>query len=129
MIERFPDKFSTSFSSVTTTDLGNKLMVFVSGQVGMPPDGPPRVVAESFEEETRICYGNVALALARVGGALKDLVRINAYLTRAEDYPTYDAVRKELLSGAPPASATVIVAALLANARLEIDAIAIVEKT
>jgi 2-iminobutanoate/2-iminopropanoate deaminase len=129
VIERFPDKFSTSFSNITTIDLGSKLMIFVSGQVGMPPEGPPRVVAESFEEEARICFGNVALALARAGGTLKDLVRINAYLTRAEDYPAYDLVRKALLSGAPPASATVIVAALLANARLEIDATAVIEKT
>lgn len=129
MIERFGDKFSTSFSNLTTVDLGDKLMIFVSGQVGMPPEGPPRVVAESFEEEARLCFGNVELALARANATLKDLVRINAYLTSKDDYPVYDSVRKALLSGIPPASATVIVAGLLANAHLEIDAIAVVQKS
>jgi len=128
MIERFPDKFSTSFSKLTTIDIGDKTLLFVSGQVGMLAEGPPRVVAETFDEEARLCFRNVELALAEVGASLKDLVRINGYLTRAEDYPPYDKVRKELLSAAPPASATVIVAGLLGNARLEIDAIAVIEK-
>jgi enamine deaminase RidA (YjgF/YER057c/UK114 family) len=128
MIERFPDKFSTSFSRLTSIDVGDKTLLFVSGQVGMPAEGPPRVVAETFDEEARLCFRNVELALAEVGASLKNLVRINGYLTRAEDYPAYDKVRKELLSAAAPASATVIVAGLLANARLEIDAIAVIEK-
>jgi enamine deaminase RidA (YjgF/YER057c/UK114 family) len=128
MIQRFADKFSTSFSAVTTLDTGDKILLFVSGQVGMPPEGPPRVVASTFEEEARQCFRNVESALVRAGASLKDLVRINAYLTSAADYPLYDAVRKELLSAAPPASATVIVAGLLANARLEIDGIAAIAK-
>lgn len=128
MIERFADKFSTSFSSITTVDLGDKLMIFVSGHVGMPPEGPPRVVAEGFEEEAQLCFRNVELALARANATLKDLVRINAYLTRKADYPIYDKVRKLLLEGSAPASATVIVADLLADAHLEIDATAIVKK-
>lgn len=128
MIQRFPAKFSSSFSSLTTVDLGTKLMLFVSGQVGMPPGGTPPVVAKDFEEETRLCFRNVELALEQSGGSLKDLVKINAYLTSAEDYPVYDSIRQELLGAAPPASATVIVAGLLANAHLEIDAVAIVDK-
>lgn len=128
MIQRYPDKFSTSFSSITTLDLGSALMIFVSGHVGMPPDGPPRVVAETFEEEARLCFTNIEMALAKVGAKLHDLVRINAYLTRKEDYPVYAQVRKDLLEGAAPASATVMVADLLADAHLEIDATAVLVK-
>jgi 2-iminobutanoate/2-iminopropanoate deaminase len=128
VINRFANKFSTSFSNVVTLDIGDRLMVFVSGQVGMPPNGPPGVVAENFEEEARLCFRNVELALEHASASLKDLVRINAYLTRKGDYPVYDAVRNELLSGAPPASATVIVADLMADAHLEIDAIAVVPR-
>ena len=94
----------------------------------MPPGGKPPVVAESFAEEARLCFRNVELALQQAGASLADLVRINAYLTSAEDYPVYDAIRNELLSAAAPASATVIVAGLLANARLEIDATAVLEE-
>jgi 2-iminobutanoate/2-iminopropanoate deaminase len=128
VVQRFPDKFSSGFSSVTTVDIGNSLLVFVSGHVGMPLDGPPRVVAGTFEEEARLCYANIAQSLAKVGGSLKDLVRITAFLTREEDYPVYATVREELFRGAPPASASVMVAALLVNARLEVDGIAVVAK-
>jgi enamine deaminase RidA (YjgF/YER057c/UK114 family) len=60
-------------------------MVFVSGQVGMPPKGPPGVVTENFDEEARLCFRNVELALEQANATLTDLVRINVYLTRKED--------------------------------------------
>jgi 2-iminobutanoate/2-iminopropanoate deaminase len=63
-----------------------------------------------------------------VGATLKDIVRITVYLTDAKDYPVYDKVRQETFAGAPPSSSTVIVAGLLANARLEVDAIAVIKK-
>lgn len=129
MIQRFPDKLSSSFSRITTVDLGTSLLVFVAGHVGMPPEGPPRVVAESLEEEVRLCFENIAIALADVKGTLKDLVKINCFLTSVDDYPTYTKVRDRLLAGALPASATVIVAGLLVNARLEIDGTAVVKKS
>lgn len=128
MVQRFPDKFSSGFSSVTTVDIGHSLLVFVSGNVGMPLEGPPRVVATNFEQEARLCYANIAQRLAQVGGSLKDLIRITAFLTREDDYPVYASVREELFHGAPPASASVIVAGLLANARLEVDGVAVVAK-
>jgi len=128
MVERFPDKFSSGFSSVTTVDIGHSLLVFVSGHVGMPLEGPPRVVATNFEEEARLCYANIAQSLAKVGGSLKDLVRITAFLTDEDDYPVYAAVRQDLFQGAPPASASVMVAKLLVNARLEVDGVAVVAK-
>ena len=128
VVERFPDKFSSGFSSVTSVDMGRRLLVFVSGHVGMPVEGPPRVVATTFEEEARLCYENISQSLAKVGGSLKDLVRITAFLTNADDYPVYASVRQNLFQGAPPASSSVIVAGLLANARLEVDGVAVVAK-
>jgi 2-iminobutanoate/2-iminopropanoate deaminase len=129
MIERIADKFSASFSNAVITDLGSALLIFIAGQVGMPAEGPPRVVAESFEEEARLCYRNVELALISAGATLKDLVRITAFLKSAEDYPVYDKVRNTALAGALPASATVIVADLLVNARLEVEAVAVLKKS
>jgi 2-iminobutanoate/2-iminopropanoate deaminase len=128
VVERFPDKFSSGFSSVTTVDIGHSLLVFVSGHVGMPLQGPPRVVAGTFEEEARLCYANIAQSLAKVGGSLKDLVKITAFLTHEDYYPVYASVREDLFRGAPPASASVMVAGLLANARLEVDGMAVVAK-
>jgi enamine deaminase RidA (YjgF/YER057c/UK114 family) len=128
VIQRFPDRLSKSFSRITTLDLGSSLLVFVAGNVGVPPEGPALVVAEKFEDEVRLCFENIAIALAEVNGVLTDLVKINAFLKSAADYPVYNSVREELLAGALPASATVIVADLLVNARLEIDGTAVVKK-
>jgi 2-iminobutanoate/2-iminopropanoate deaminase len=129
MIHRVADKFSASFSNAVITDLGSALLIFIAGQVGMPAEGPPRVVAKSFEEEAQQCYRNVESALASAGANLKDLVRITAYLKSAEDFPVYDKVRNAALEGALPASATVIVADLLVNARLEVEAVAVRKKS
>lgn len=124
MIHRIADQFSASFSNAVVTDLGNVLLIFIAGQVGRPGEGPARVVAKSFEEEARQCYRNVESALTSAGASLKDLVRITAYLKSAEDFPVYDKVRNAALGGALPASATVIVADLLVDARLEVEAVA-----
>jgi 2-iminobutanoate/2-iminopropanoate deaminase len=129
MIHRIADKFSAGFSNAVITDLGSALLIFIAGQVGRPAEGPPLVVAKTFEEETPQCYRNIESALVSAGASLKDLVRITAYLKSADDFPMYDKVRNATLGGALPASATVIVADLLANARVEVEAVAMLKKS
>jgi 2-iminobutanoate/2-iminopropanoate deaminase len=128
LIQRIPSNFSTSFSNAVVVTMGEYSTIYISGQVGYVVGGPVKVMAESFEEEAMICYFNIDRSLQEVGATLKDIVRITAYLTDAKDYPVYDKVRQETFAGAPPSSSTVIVAGLLANARLEVDAIAVIKK-
>jgi 2-iminobutanoate/2-iminopropanoate deaminase len=129
LIQRIPNNFSTSFSNAVVVTMGEYSTIYISGQVGyVVGGGPVKVTAESFEEEAMICYFNIDRSLQEVGATLKDIVRITAYLTDAKDYPVYDKVRQETFAGAPPSSSTVIVAGLLANARLEVDAIAVIKK-
>ena len=127
-IERISNSFSTSFSNAVVVTTGEYSTIYVSGHVGYVVGGPVKVTAESFEEEAKICYFNVEKSLQDAGATLKDVVRIVAYLTDANDYPVYDRVRQQTFAGAPPASSTVIVAGLLANAKLEVDAIAVIRK-
>jgi 2-iminobutanoate/2-iminopropanoate deaminase len=115
LIERISNNFSTSFSNAVVVTIGEYSTIYISGQVGYV-----------VEEEARICYLNIKNSLEQAGATLKDIVRITAYLTDANDYPVYDKVRQETFAGAPPASSTVVVADLLANAKLEIDAIAVI---
>jgi 2-iminobutanoate/2-iminopropanoate deaminase len=127
-IQRLPDKFSDSFSNVVTVPMGDHTMIFVSGMVGYPPDGPVKVTAEPFEEEAKLCMVNVERALKRVGATLKDVVRITTYLIDVErDYPAWNKVRKATFDGALPASSTIGIKALLVNARMEIDTVAIIK--
>ena len=130
MIERIPDRFSDSFSNVVTVPLGGYTMIFVSGLVGYPPDGPVKVTAEPFEEEAKLCMVNVERALKNVGATLKDVVRVTTYLIDVErDYPAWNKVRKATFQGSLPASSTIGIKALLVNARMEIDTVAIIKTT
>ena len=128
MIERIADGFSDSFSKAVVVPMGDYSLVFISGQVGHPPEGPVKVSAEPFEEEAKMCMGNVERALNKAGATLKDVVRITTYLTDVErDYPAWNKVRKATFQGALPASSTVGIRALLVNARMEIDTVAVIK--
>jgi len=127
MIQRIPDRFSDSFSNVVTVALGEYTMIFVSGLVGYPPDGPVMVTAEPFEEEAKLCMVNVENSLKKVGATLKDVVRITTYLIDAQrDYPIWNKVRKATFQDTLPASSTIGIKSLLVNARMEIDTVAMI---
>lgn len=128
MIQRIADGFSDSFSKAVVVPMGEYSLVLISGQVGHPPEGPVKVTAEPFEEEAKLCMGNVERALKKAGATLKDVVRVTVYLTDVErDYPAWAKVRKATFAGALPASSTVGIKGLLVNARMEIDTIAVVK--
>lgn len=125
MFDRVANPFSSGFSDAVSVPLGPVSLVFISGQVGN--DASAVVTAADFAEEVRCCFANIGRALEKAGGSFADVVRITAYMTSLDDYATYARVRGEVFPSAPPASATVQVAGLLANARIEIDAFAAVK--
>ena len=125
MFKRIPNPFISTFSDAVSIEMGDCTTVHVSGQVGNDASG--KVTAANFETEAALCFGNVAKVLERAGASLADVVRISAYLTDLADYPAYSKARGAAFPTNPPASATVQVAGLLANARLEIDAVAVVK--
>jgi 2-iminobutanoate/2-iminopropanoate deaminase len=126
MFKRIPNEFIGTFSDAVVVEAGDHATIYVSGHVGNDASG--KVTAKTFEEEARLCFANVAHALEKAGAGLKDVVRITAYLTDLADYPTYSKARGAAFPDNPPASATVQVAGLLVNARLEVDAVAVVKK-
>jgi 2-iminobutanoate/2-iminopropanoate deaminase len=105
-------------------DMDNHVGVYVSGLVGNDATG--KVTAENFEEEARICLTNLARVMNEAGGTLSDVVQITAYVTDLAYYAPYRKIRSEVFDGNVPASASVGVAALLVNARLEITATGII---
>jgi 2-iminobutanoate/2-iminopropanoate deaminase len=126
MFKRIPNEFIGTFSDAVMVETGDHATIYVSGHVGNDASG--KVTAKTFEEEARLCFANVAHSLEKAGAGLKDVVRITAYLIDLADYPTYSKARGAAFPDNPPASATVQVAGLLVNARLEVDAVAVVTK-
>ena len=112
------------FSAASVVPLGEKSLIFVSGEVGR--DGTGKIVGGGFEAEARQCFANIQRTLQACKAQLSDVVRITVYIKDLADYPVYSQVRNEVFGADWPASASVGVSVLLLGARLEIDAIAVV---
>jgi 2-iminobutanoate/2-iminopropanoate deaminase len=96
--------------------------LYVSGQVGALPDGR---MAEGFEAQAEQTWHNLLAVLGDAGMGVADLVKVNAFLLRNEDYPVYNRIRTRFLGDARPAS-TALVVPVLANPEwlFELDAVA-----
>lgn len=92
-------------------------LVFLSGQIGQRRDG-------SFEEEAASALDKVAHELSRLGLELSDCVSATVFLTDMADYAAFNEVYARRLEPPYPARACVAVAALPADARVEVQVIA-----
>ena len=123
-VRRIRNDRDIGFSAAVIVPLGDRSLVFVSGEVGRDATGA--IVTGGFEAEARQCFANIQTALQRAGASFKDVVRITAYVKDLADYPAYARVRSEVFGADWPASASVGVSDLLLGARLEVDAVAVV---
>ncbi len=97
-------------------------LAFVSGQVPMVEGRP---AAPDIAGQTHATLDRIEDLLAHAGAGLADIVKIQVWLTRAEDYPGFNAAYAERMGHAPPARSTVI-SGLIAPVLVEIDAVAVV---
>jgi 2-iminobutanoate/2-iminopropanoate deaminase len=125
VLRRILNKSDRGFSAAVVVPLGPKSLIFVSGEVGRDSTGA--IVPGGFEVEARQCFANIKYALERAGATFKDVVRITAYIKDLADYPVYAKIRTEVFGTDWPASASVGVSDLLLGARLEVDAVAVVD--
>ena len=96
--------------------------LYVSGQVGVTPDG---AFANGPEAQMEAAWRNVLAILDSAGMGAGDLVKVTAYLTRAEDTGLYRQVRDRMLGGAEPASTLLVISALAhPDWLVEIEAVA-----
>jgi 2-iminobutanoate/2-iminopropanoate deaminase len=98
-------------------------LVFCSGQIALDPETGV-LVAGSIEDETRRVLENLRAVLAAAGLTLDAVVRTTVFLTDLADFPRVNQAYGEFFREPYPARATVQVAALPREARVEIDAIA-----
>src|SRR5579864_4987033 len=99
--------------------------IYVSGQVAYDPDG--KLVGEGdMKAQTRQVFENITNVLHSAGSSLKDVVKINTYITDGSKFMDMLAVRSEIFGDDPPASTAVVVAALaFPGLLIEVEAIAI----
>lgn len=87
-------------------------LLYVSGQVGAGPDGATAVGDAAQCDQA---WANVKSVLAAAGMGVGDIVKLNAYVTRADLVPVYRAARDRAVGAAAPPAATLVVVAALAN--------------
>ena len=99
-------------------------LVFVSGQLSLRPDHA-EIVGDSIAEQTEQVFANLRAVLEAAGSGLDRLVKTTVYLTDLADFGGMNEVYARHVGDAPPARATIEVAALPSGAKVEIEAIAL----
>ena len=85
-------------------------VLHTAGQIGVRPDGS---VPAAIDEQAEQVWQNLLAIVREAGMAVTDIVKINAYVVGAENYPAFAAARSRHLGTHKPASTAVCVASLL----------------
>jgi 2-iminobutanoate/2-iminopropanoate deaminase len=99
-------------------------VVFCSGQVGIDPESG-QLVGGDIADQTRRAMQNLSAVLGAAGLSLNNVVKATAYLTDMGDFAAFNDAYAEFFSADPPARATVGVAALPLQARVEVECVAL----
>jgi len=100
---------------------GNTL--YVAGQQG--PDDRGKVTGTTIEFQTERTIAAIKGVVEKAGFKMTDLVSVTVYVTDLNDVPKMNEVYKRLMPNPKPARATVKVAGLIGDAKVEISAIAV----
>ncbi len=97
-------------------------LVFLSGQVPLDP-ASMRLVGGGIAEQTEQVFDNLAAVAQAAGTSLDQTLRMTIYLTDLGNFKAVNEIMARRLAAPYPARVTIGVAALPANAMVEIDAI------
>lgn len=103
---------------------GNTL--YVAGQEGTDDKG--KLAAGGIAGEAKAALANIEKIVKSAGFEMKDIVSVTVYLADIHEFGDMNKVYRSVMPDPKPARATVQVAALVNNARIEISAIAVKQK-
>ncbi|QSQ27031.1 RidA family protein [Pyxidicoccus parkwayensis] len=110
------------YSQAVQVDAGK--MTFLSGQIPLDPSTMEMVQGDVVAQAERVME-NLKAVLTASGLDFSHVVRCTIFLTDLGDFARVNEVYGRYFTGAPPARATVQVAALPRGSKVEIDAIAV----
>jgi 2-iminobutanoate/2-iminopropanoate deaminase len=80
--------------------------IFLSGVASV--DENNRIIPDTFENEARRTYQNIARVLASGGLTFADVVQVRCYLSSKEDWDAHNRIYREFFSEPFPARTTLI---------------------
>jgi 2-iminobutanoate/2-iminopropanoate deaminase len=101
--------------------------VFVSGQIPLDP-ATGEFVAGGVAEQTEQVLRNLSAVLEAAGTGLAGVVKTTVFLADLNDFATMNEIYGRFFGENPPARATVEAARLPRDARVEIEAVAVLER-
>ena len=101
--------------------------VFCSGQVAIDPQ-TGQFVAGGIAEQTERVLKNLKAVLEAAGSSLDQVVKTTVFLADMKEFSEMNEVYARFFSEPPPARATVAAAGLPRDARVEIEAVALVSE-
>ncbi len=99
-------------------------MVFCSGQIPLDP-ATGELVKGDIAAQTRRALDNLGAVLTAAGASWADVVKTTIFLADLADFAAVNAIYGERFAASPPARSTVQAARLPRDARVEIEAIAV----
>ncbi len=96
--------------------------VYLSGQIPLVPE-TMEMVDGNMEARIRQVFENLAAVAEASGGGLKDIAKLNIFLTDLAHFPLVNQVMADYFQEPYPARAAVGVASLPRNAEVEMDAV------
>ena len=101
--------------------------VYTSGQVAIDPATGEFIDGGTAEQTERVLK-NVAAVLEAAGSSLDQVVKTLVFLADMDDFTAMNEVYGKFFTAAPPARSTVQAARLPKDARIEIEAVAVITK-
>jgi 2-iminobutanoate/2-iminopropanoate deaminase len=123
----FTDKAPAPIGPYSQAVLVHEKMIFTAGQIPFDPS-TGKIVDGDIKAQTRQVLKNVEAVLIAGGASLKSVVKTTVFLKDMNDFAAMNEVYAEFLNAAAPARSAVEVARLPRDVRVEIEAIAVLEK-
>ena len=101
--------------------------VFVSGQIPIDPQ-TGEFVAGGIAEQTARVLKNLTAVLEAAGSSLEQVVKTTVFLADMKEFSTMNEVYAGFFPSPPPARSTVAAAGLPRDARVEIEAVALISE-
>jgi reactive intermediate/imine deaminase len=100
--------------------------VYLSGQIALDPSSG-QLVEGGIDPQIHRVFRNLKAVAEAAEGSLAEAVRLTVYLTELADFPRVNEIMAQYFQAPFPARATVGVAALPRGARVEIDAVLVID--